>query len=118
MDYTQMFRDLCSEKLPVKSEYQHDGLLSWYARWQQRALKNDASQEESAAMMRACNPAFIPRNHRVEEALAAAEDEADLTVMQRLLAVLAMPYEDDADASEYAQLPDESDGSYKTFCGT
>ncbi len=118
VDYTQMFRDLCSEKLPVKSEYQHDGLLSWYARWQQRALKNDAPQEESAAMMRAHNPAFIPRNHRVEEALAAAEDDADLTVMQRLLAVLSVPYEDDIDASEYAQLPDESDGNYKTFCGT
>ena len=67
--------------------------------------------------MRRVNPAVIPRNHRVEEALAAAEDHDDLSVLHRLLKVLATPNEAGADAEMY-QAPPSEDGSYRTFCGT
>ncbi len=67
--------------------------------------------------MRSVNPAVIPRNHRVEEALAAAEEQDDLSVLHRLLAVLASPYEVPADAARY-QEPPADDGGYRTFCGT
>ena len=67
--------------------------------------------------MRAVNPAVIPRNHRVEEALSAAEDHDDLSVLHRLLAALASPYEAGADSAQY-QDPPPDDCSYRTFCGT
>ena len=69
------------------------------------------------AAMRAVNPAVIPRNHRVEEALSAAEDHDDLSVLHRLLAALATPYEATADLASY-QEPPPDDCSYRTFCGT
>jgi len=68
-------------------------------------------------VMRAVNPAVIPRNRRVEEALSAAEDHDDLSVLHRLLAALASPYEAGADSSYY-QEPPPDDCNYRTFCGT
>jgi len=53
----------------------------------------------------------------VEEALSAAEDHDDLSVLHRLLAVLASPYDAGADLAQYQQ-PPADDGSYRTFCGT
>jgi uncharacterized protein YdiU (UPF0061 family) len=67
--------------------------------------------------MRAVNPAVIPRNHRVEEALSAAEDHDDLSVLHRLLAALATPYEARADLAYYHEPPPD-DCTYRTFCGT
>ena len=67
--------------------------------------------------MRAVNPAVIPRNHRVEEALSAAEDRDDLSVLHQLLAALASPYEDRADLAKYRDPPADECG-YRTFCGT
>jgi uncharacterized protein YdiU (UPF0061 family) len=67
--------------------------------------------------MRAVNPAVIPRNHRVEEALAAAEDHDDVSVLHRLLAALAAPYKEGADSARY-QDPPPDDGNYRTFCRT
>jgi uncharacterized protein YdiU (UPF0061 family) len=68
--------------------------------------------------MRAKNPAIIPRNHRVEEALAAATDHGDLSVMQRLMEALARPYEDPLVTREYTEPPPSSNTPYRTFCGT
>ena len=59
----------------------------------------------------------MPRNHRVEEALSAAEDHDDLSVLHRLLRVLAPPYEAGADSVQYRDPPPD-DRSYRTFCGT
>jgi uncharacterized protein YdiU (UPF0061 family) len=67
--------------------------------------------------MRAVNPAVIPRNHRVEEALSAAEDHEDLSVLHRLMAVLEAPYEAGTDLAPY-QDPPTDDCTYRTFCGT
>jgi uncharacterized protein YdiU (UPF0061 family) len=67
--------------------------------------------------MRAGNPAVILRNHRVEEALSAAEGHDDLSPLRELLAVLASPYEPTAGMPKYRDPP--ADGSrYWTFCGT
>ena len=67
--------------------------------------------------MRSVNPAVIPRNHRVEEALSAAEERDDLSVLHRLLAALASPYERAAGLAEYREPPPDECG-YRTFCGT
>lgn len=67
--------------------------------------------------MMSANPAVIPRNYRVEEALEAAV-AGDLTVMERLLAALAAPYDYGAVRAEYAALPPKPDRPYRTYCGT
>ena len=63
------------------------------------------------------NPAVIPRNHRVEEALEAA-GKGDLSVMEQLLDVLSRPYETSSKQAKYTTLPLESNGTYRTYCGT
>jgi uncharacterized protein YdiU (UPF0061 family) len=67
--------------------------------------------------MRRHNPAVIPRNHKVEEALAAASDHHDLSVMHRLLDVLASPYDHDLDLPDFTS-PSAGREPYRTFCGT
>jgi uncharacterized protein YdiU (UPF0061 family) len=67
--------------------------------------------------MRAVNPAVVARNHRVEEALSAAADRDNPSVLHRLLTALASPYEAGADSTRY-QEPPSDDGGYRTFCGT
>jgi uncharacterized protein YdiU (UPF0061 family) len=116
-DFTNTFRDLSSEKLPVEDRYQDPDFLNWYAQWQLRLTHEERPSILAYAAMRAVNPAVIPRNHRVEEALSAAEDRDDLSVLHRLLAALATPYEASVDL-EFYKAPPPDDPSYRTFCGT
>jgi uncharacterized protein YdiU (UPF0061 family) len=67
--------------------------------------------------MKRANPAFIPRNHRVEEALAAAH-QGDMTLFAKLAAVLAHPFEDQPENAAYAEPAPGAFGAYRTFCGT
>lgn len=67
--------------------------------------------------MKSHNPAMIPRNHLVEEALNAAQ-EGDLTKMHKLLLALESPYRDTAEQEEFSQLPPPPSCRYQTFCGT
>ncbi|MBA4190228.1 MAG: YdiU family protein [Planctomycetaceae bacterium] len=115
-DFTNTFRDLSSESLTA-DHYQTPDFQVWYSRWQQRIGQEGRSNAETFALMRTVNPAVIPRNHRVEEALAAAEEHDDLSVMHRLLTVLASPYELRADGAPY-QAPPPDGCNYQTFCGT
>jgi len=68
--------------------------------------------------MRAVNPAFIPRNHRVEQALDAAIECGDFSPFADLLTVLSRPYEDQAAFAEYANPPRTGERVFRTFCGT
>ena len=103
LDYTNTFRTLSSTPM---SE-----LSTWYDKWQARLER----QEENASdIMRTHNPAIIPRNYRVEEALVVAEN-GDLTVLYSLLSALSKPFEDN---EKYAQPPKPTSCRYKTFCGT
>jgi uncharacterized protein YdiU (UPF0061 family) len=115
-DFTNTFRALSSEGPPAGERYQGPGFQAWYSRWQHR-LRRDGEPSSAYALMRTVNPAVIPRNHRVEEALSAAEEHDDLSVLHRLLAVLASPYETGPDAAPYQDPPADECG-YRTFCGT
>ena len=115
-DFTNTFRDL-SEGLPTAERYRDAGFQDWHLRWQERLRREGGPTASVYARMRAVNPAVIPRNHRVEEALFAAEEHDDLSVMHRLLAALSSPYEKRADSTCY-QDPSPDDGQYRTFCGT
>jgi uncharacterized protein YdiU (UPF0061 family) len=116
-DFTNTFRDLSSEGAPVGEWYRNPDFQAWYARWQERLDREGRPKAAAHALMRAVNPAVIPRNHRVEEALSAAEERDDLSVLHDLLAVLASPYEAMADLAKYRDPPADECG-YRTFCGT
>ena len=82
-----------------------------------------SSQDWAAAAradrIRAENPFVIPRNHRVEEALAAASDEGVLEPFERLLAAVRRPFDESAELAEYGQpAPASVTAGYRTFCGT
>jgi uncharacterized protein YdiU (UPF0061 family) len=115
-DFTNTFRDLSSEQPPTGERYQDPDFLAWYSRWQLRCTRDGRPSTSAFTTMRAVNPAVIPRNHRVEEALSAAEDNDDLSVLHRLLAALASPYELGAKAMYHD--PPADDSNYRTFCGT
>src|SRR4051812_29822659 len=116
-DFTNTFRDLSWEGLPAGDPYRNPDFRAWYAQWQERLGREGRPAASARALMRAANPAAIPRNHRVEEALSAAEDHDDLSVLHRLLEALASPYEERADLARYREPPADECG-YRTFCGT
>jgi len=116
-DFTNTLRDLCSEATPAGEQPRDSGYQDWHARWQLRLRREGRLASTVSAEMRSVNPAVIPRNHRVEEALSAAENHDDLSVLQRLLAVLATPFVAGPDSDDFRQ-PPADDSRYRTFCGT
>ena len=116
-DYTNTFADLTRE-LPSECAQRDDvEFMQWHARWRKRLARQRESAEESDRLRRVNCPAFIPRNQRVEEALAMAE-RGDLSVMERLLDVLGRPFDHEREAPEYRQPAGEAGAGYRTFCGT
>ncbi|MBU6309540.1 MAG: YdiU family protein [Planctomycetes bacterium] len=89
----------------------------WYGRWLARLTREPGGRVGAVAVMRGSNPVVIPRNHRVEEALAAAA-AGDRTMLERLLAVLRDPYVETAANEPYRGGPPSGCGRYRTFCGT
>ncbi|MFD3257569.1 YdiU family protein [Paenibacillus lentus] len=117
-DYTNTFRALTFGKWEETELSEAAELEPWLKRWQARLDRQEETREASHQLMRDSNPAVIPRNHRVEEALEAAEKEGDYGVMDRLLRVLANPYAHTAEQEEYCSLPEPSLRPYRTYCGT
>jgi len=117
-DFTNTFRALSAEELTDETLLADDAFLGWHRQWTERRDWQDASRAESVRCMQSHNPAFIPRNAKVEEALEAAESNGDYSVMERLMAVLAHPYDYSVDHPDYTQPRDPGEGVYRTFCGT
>jgi Uncharacterized conserved protein len=116
-DYTNTFRALSLDKPEDTVLQGRPEFVEWQEQWRARLGRQEESKEESLQLMRCSNPAVIPRNHRVEEALEAAE-QGNLCVLDHLLAVLAKPYAYSDEQAAYASLPEESPRPYRTFCGT
>lgn len=116
-DFTNTFRALASGEMPACDPGQRPSFLDWQARWRLRLGRETLSKISARELMLAVNPAVIPRNHRVEESLSAAEEHGDLSLVHRLLEVLASPFEETANSAPY-QEPSPDDGNYQTFCGT
>ncbi|WP_395740079.1 YdiU family protein [Prosthecobacter sp.] len=116
-DFTNTFHRLSAAEntLPLEDA----AFAAWHAQWQERLGRQPQSAVEVQKHMQAHNPAVIPRNHKVEEALAAAAEHGDLSVMQRLLTVLGNPYDLSDSQSEYTTPSSgHAPGAYQTFCGT
>ncbi|MEJ6949485.1 protein adenylyltransferase SelO [Natronospora cellulosivora (SeqCode)] len=117
-DFSNTFIALTFNQLSDMELFESEEFAQWHKRWQARLDSQDGLKQFSYQLMRDSNPALIPRNHRVEEALEAAVEEGDYTVMKRFLDALANPYAHSEEQSEYASLPPSSHYPYRTFCGT
>ncbi|WP_421383578.1 protein adenylyltransferase SelO [Bacillus salacetis] len=117
-DYTNTFAALTFDKPEETDLYDKPEFDRWYAIWKERLERQEETPEQAHELMKKTNPAVIPRNHRVEEALEAAVEEGDYSVMERLLDALLEPYAHSPEQAEYAKLPPDTDEPYQTFCGT
>ena len=128
VDFTKAFRCLAdaAEAVDATREgwlrklYADDTALNaWLPRWRARQNVESVVPAQRAQAMRAVNPVYIPRNHRVEEALAAAVDVGDYAPFEKLLTVLQQPFEEKTEFSAYADpAPASKSAGYQTFCGT
>ncbi len=132
VDFTLAWRRLADaaagDEAPLRALFADPRTLdSWLARWRERcaAEDGDATIESTtsglarAETMRTVNPIIIARNHRVEEALAAASDDADLGPFERLLEAISSPYRETSAVATYAEpAPAAVTACYRTFCGT
>ncbi|MGG4479804.1 protein adenylyltransferase SelO [Paenibacillus illinoisensis] len=117
-DFTNTFLALTFDKWENSNLNEAAEFAGWNERWTARLGRQSESKEAVEQLMKSSNPAIIPRNHRVEEALERAENDGDYSVMNQLLAVLRKPYAHTPEQEEYATLPTTCDPSYRTFCGT
>jgi uncharacterized protein YdiU (UPF0061 family) len=127
VDFTLAWRSLADaaggDANPVRALFADAAAVNpWLERWRTRCAQEDADERSAhldrAARMRRVNPRIIPRNHRVEEALAAAT-AGDMGPFEQLLAALRRPYDEDSALAAYAQpAPAQVTAGYKTFCGT
>jgi uncharacterized protein YdiU (UPF0061 family) len=90
----------------------------WVVRWRQRTGGEPQTPAERAGVMRTVNPAFIPRNHRIEAVIQAAVARDDYAPFEELIAVLAKPYEEQPAFADYANPPEPHQRVLQTFCGT
>lgn len=126
LDFTLTFRrlaDLADEtsasSVPIGELFEiPDALLPWLARWRERLQREETPTTQRQATMYAANPAFIPRNHLVEETIQAATHEQDLVPFFKLLEVLEAPYEYRPTDSRFATPPRPEQEVRQTFCGT
>ena len=96
--------------------YKNDDFKGWANEWQKR-LKLNNSSDKHLELMKKTNPIIIPRNQKVEEALADA-DKGNLETMNKLLKVLSNPYSDQEDIIEFQKPTPIGNEKYQTFCGT
>jgi len=89
----------------------------WAVQWRERLAAQTQPDRERQATMRAVNPAYIPRNHRVQQAIEAA-NHGDLDPLDRLLEVVSKPFEEHPERIEYRQPPQPEEVVERTFCGT
>ena len=116
-DYTNTFCFLMDEKVKDIQIYKDENFLIWKKRWNERILLNNGTSKKCLILMKSVNPLVIPRNHNVEEALLAANNN-DLTLFNKLIKILEKPYENQKNIADYQLSAPLSDLKYQTFCGT
>ena len=125
-DYTSTFRGLCSivsdagnGEASVRDLFNEPAQFDkWQLKWQQRLYEETESMLELSKKMRTVNPAFIPRNHIIEEAIEAAITREDFSLFHRSVEILSMPYEDQPGNEKYSVPPRSEQVVRATYCGT
>jgi uncharacterized protein YdiU (UPF0061 family) len=124
-DFTLTFRRLSDAALDPVGDEKIRQLFAdpaaydeWAVRWRQRTGDEPQTAAERQAAMRSVNPAFIPRNHRIEAVIEAAVNRDDFALFEELLTVLSKPYEDQPAFAAYSEPPQPEQRVLQTFCGT
>ncbi|MEJ8776587.1 protein adenylyltransferase SelO [Pseudogracilibacillus sp. ICA-222130] len=117
MDYTNTFVNLTFGTLD-KKEYETEAFQTWFKQYETRLSEEGTIAEEREEMMKQYNPAVIPRNFYVEEALNAVVDEGDFSKFHSLMQALKNPFAHTEQQRAFQILPPEADGPFQTYCGT
>ncbi len=125
MDYTLFFRRLCASALDPSADAEVASLFAgagafrdWAVGWRRRLAAEDTTAQVRASGMLRANPALIPRNHRIEEVIAAATLRDDFEPFETLVKALASPYEEQPEFAYLSQPPGREERVQATFCGT
>ena len=116
-DFTLSFRALCAAARDPHGQ-EAVGDAEWMQRWRARVSRESTSPDLRAESMQQANPAYIPRNHRVEQAIVAAVERRDFAPFEELSRVLAEPNTARAAFAAYANPPEPQERVLQTFCGT
>ena len=122
-DFTLVFRRLSKalrgDSDRVRNLFQKpEAFDNWARLWRKRLEQDGIAMETVAQKMDRVNPIYIPRNHKVEEALSAAVNQQDMRPFSKLLSILKHPFEEIAGNEAYAEPDAVTDTPYQTFCGT
>jgi len=116
-DYTNTFCVLMNENVQKNKIYEDENFIIWKKRWEERLKLNNNNPEKFLKLMRSVNPLIIPRNHKVEEALEAANNN-DLSPLIKLIKILEKPYDKQQENIDYQSPASLGNKKYQTFCGT
>ena len=114
-DYTNTFCNLMD--INSHEVYNNNDFINWKNEWKKRSELNNSTKDKQTKLMKSNNPTVIPRNHKVEEALAEA-DKGNLDKIKKLLTILKNPYDNQNNIEEYQLPAPSSNEKYQTFCGT
>ncbi|MFW3615877.1 protein adenylyltransferase SelO [Billgrantia antri] len=124
-DFTMTFRRLADAVENAEAEAslvalfeRPEEIAGWLEEWRQRLAQEPLPEGERTRRMCLTNPAFIPRNHRVQQALTAAMDENDFGPFETLLEIVTRPYDDQPEREEYTLPAEPTERVFRTFCGT
>ncbi len=125
VDHTVFFRGLCTAAADpaadaqLASSFAHPGAFhDWAESWRRRLARETVAPEARATAMRLVNPAFIPRNHRIEASIQAAVLREDFEPFAKLVRVLERPYDDQPDFADLGEPPLPEERVQRTHCGT
>jgi uncharacterized protein YdiU (UPF0061 family) len=102
----------------VEALRDHADFQVWLRRWEERGAQEPESSAVRFDTMRRANPRYIPRNHRIEEVIAAATTEEDFAPFEAMLEVIVRPFDEQPSAAVYAAPPRPDQRVLETFCGT
>ena len=122
-DFTSVFRQLSqtlrNNNSSIRKLFDDPSNLDlWLKKWQKRLQLEKITNEDIAKEMDLVNPIYIPRNHKVEEAINAAVNCGDMNPFYKLLDVINSPFKEIKDRETYAEAGPKNGIPYKTFCGT
>jgi serine/tyrosine/threonine adenylyltransferase len=124
-DFTLTFRRLCDAAINSTADSQLRVLFAnpgdwdnWAVSWRARLTREPHAPAARATAMQDVNPAYIPRNHRVEQAINAAAEREDYSLFAALLQVLSRPFDTQPEFTAYTTPPLPTERVFKTYCGT
>jgi uncharacterized protein YdiU (UPF0061 family) len=123
-DFTLTFRGLAEavdqtgDSLSRRQFTDPTAFDAWAARWRDRLTAEAVDPKDIRRRIIGANPLYVPRNHRVEQAIYAAVTDGDFAPFERLCQILAHPFDEHPDAGAYADPPEPDEVVRATFCGT